>query len=67
MSELWTADRDFGRFPNSRPATRSSAERRPTATRSYAAPSPASSRARAKTASIIGSVSRPVNVFCWLG
>ena len=28
---------------------------------------PASSTARAKTASSIGSVSRPVNVFCWLG
>ena len=28
---------------------------------------PASSRARCSTASIIGSVSRPVNVFCWLG
>jgi hypothetical protein len=29
--------------------------------------SPANSRARTSTASIIGSVSRPVNVFCWLG
>ena len=28
---------------------------------------PASSFARANTASSIGSVSRPVNVFCWLG
>ena len=27
----------------------------------------ASSRARANTSSIIGSVSLPVNVFCWLG
>ncbi|GLZ04930.1 hypothetical protein Acsp03_23960 [Actinomadura sp. NBRC 104412] len=29
--------------------------------------SPASSRARAKTASSIGSVTRPVKVFCWDG
>ncbi len=28
---------------------------------------PASSRARVNTSSIIGSVSLPVNVFCWLG
>jgi hypothetical protein len=28
---------------------------------------PASATARAKTASSIGSVSLPVNVFCWLG
>ena len=27
----------------------------------------ASSRARSSTASIIGAVSLPVNVFCWLG
>ena len=31
------------------------------------APSRASSRAVPNTSSIIGSVSRPVNVFCWLG
>ena len=31
------------------------------------ASAPASSRALANTASIISSVSRPVNVFCWLG
>ena len=29
--------------------------------------SPASSRARTNTSSIIASVSFPVNVFCWLG
>ena len=33
----------------------------------YTGASPATSRARAKTASSIGSVSLPVNVFCWLG
>ncbi len=32
-----------------------------------APPYPASSRARAKTASSISSVSLPVKVFCWLG
>ena len=35
--------------------------------RRYRPGRPASSRARARTASIIGSVSRPVKVFCWLG
>ncbi len=31
-----------------------------------AAPSPARARARSSTASSMGSVSLPVNVFCWL-
>jgi hypothetical protein len=30
-------------------------------------PTPARARARSKTESSIGSVSLPVNVFCWLG
>ena len=42
------------------------ARRSPAESPQPAAP-PASATARAKTASSIGSVSRPVNVFCWLG
>lgn len=67
-----TADRGFDGIPGlpCRSARRSSgrvALRLTGPVPGYGAPSPASSRARSSTASVIGSVRRPVNVFCWLG
>lgn len=72
LAAIVTADRGFDGIPGlpCRSARRSSGRVAPRLTGpvpGYGAPSPASSRARSSTASVIGSVRRPVNVFCWLG